>query len=105
MKKEKSKPCKCGHKSKGIPITVFDKHEMEKGAIVEFEHTCDKKKAEEIARDHLTESPFYYKELEKMEIKLDKMNDTKKIKLPKVSQSDCPQTLKKLITTVNKKVK
>lgn len=99
---EKTKICKCGHKSAGVSKKLFNEREVERGAIVEFEHTCDKVKAKQIARDHLTESPFYYEELEKMEIKLDKINESKKIKLPKVNQKSCPPSLKSLMKSVNK---
>ena len=45
----------------------FDKKQLAKGKKVEMEHTDDPKKAEEIARDHLTEDSKYYDKLEKME--------------------------------------
>lgn len=45
----------------------FDKAQLEKGISVEMEHTKDKHIATEIAMDHLTEDPNYYKKLEKME--------------------------------------
>lgn len=62
------------------PQQIADKHgvsidyineQLEKGIQVEFEHTNDKRKAREIALDHLYESPDYYIELEKMEDKLE----------------------------------
>lgn len=51
--------------------TDFDAKALEKGALVELEHTGDPILAIEIAMDHLTESPDYYDELEKMEKKLE----------------------------------
>lgn len=49
----------------------FDKDELEKGIKVEMEHTTDHATALEIAMDHLKEHPDYYKELEKMENKME----------------------------------
>jgi hypothetical protein len=45
----------------------FDQVQLDKGTKVEFEHTDDRKKAREIAMDHLTEDSDYYKKLEVME--------------------------------------
>ena len=45
----------------------FNPVELEKGVKVEMEHTNDPKLAKEIAMDHLTEDPDYYKKLAKME--------------------------------------
>jgi hypothetical protein len=45
----------------------FDQHQLVKGMNVEFEHTNDVKTAMEIAMDHLSEDPDYYKKLAKME--------------------------------------
>lgn len=45
----------------------FDQAQLEKGIKVEYEHTNDRNKAKEIAMDHLTEDPNYYKKLRKME--------------------------------------
>ena len=50
----------------------FDEDAVEKGKKVEMEHTDDPELAEEIARDHLSESPRYYDALEKMEEDLKK---------------------------------
>ena len=46
------------------------KKQLKMGIDVEMEHTDEPSKAMEIAMDHLTESPSYYTELEKMESKL-----------------------------------
>jgi hypothetical protein len=45
----------------------FDQIELQKGISVEMEHTQDKEVAANIAMDHLTEDPNYYKKLEEME--------------------------------------
>jgi hypothetical protein len=45
----------------------FDKEQVEAGTKVEMEHTKDPKVAQEIAMDHLTEDPDYYRKLKKME--------------------------------------
>ncbi len=56
-----------GGLSEGIPRSKFNKVQLRKGTKVEMEHTSNKKIAEEIARDHLTEDKNYYKKLAKME--------------------------------------
>jgi predicted transcriptional regulator len=43
--------------------------QLNKGIKVEMEHTNDKKKAKEIAMDHLWEDPKYYNKLKKIEAK------------------------------------
>jgi len=45
----------------------FDADQVEIGTKVEMEHTNDREKAKQIAMDHLTEDPEYYKKLRKME--------------------------------------
>lgn len=50
----------------------FDKRQLQKGVKTEMEHTNDKKKAKEIAKDHLTEDKKYYNHLEEMEKKFEK---------------------------------
>lgn len=50
--------------------SIYIKDQLEKGVEVEKEHTNNKELAEEIAKDHLAESPQYYVELDKMEKKL-----------------------------------
>jgi len=80
--------CGSRSKNKGREKKSFNKKWLEIGQKIEFEHTCDPEKATRIAMDHLTESPDYYKELVKMEKKLeDKMKKGKtkprKIKKPK----------------------
>jgi len=55
----------------GMSPGDFDQVELEKGIKVEMEHTNDPIVATRIAMDHLVEHPDYYKELEKMEKKLE----------------------------------
>ncbi len=50
----------------------FDKKKLKQGQKVEMEHTSDPAVAKEIAMDHLSEDPEYYKKLAEME-KQDKM--------------------------------
>lgn len=59
---------------------IADKHnvsiddimsQLYKGIEVEMGHTDDEELAKEIAKDHLTEYPYYYDELEKMEKKFE----------------------------------
>ncbi len=45
----------------------FDKEQLDAGTKIEMEHTKDQKVAQEIAMDHLTEDPDYYKKLKKVE--------------------------------------
>lgn len=47
----------------------FDQRQLKIGMRVEREHTSDPKIAMEIAMDHLSEDPNYYKKLRKMEKK------------------------------------
>ena len=41
----------------------FDSEQLQAGIQVEMEHTDDPEKAKEIAKDHLSEDPEYYKKL------------------------------------------
>ncbi len=50
-----------------IPSAAFDVEQLVRGIKVEFEHTNDIEKAEEIAKDHLMEDPAYYIKLHEME--------------------------------------
>ena len=50
----------------------FDQEQLATGIKVEMEHTTDRQLAQEIAQDHLTEFPDYYKALAKMEKGLEK---------------------------------
>lgn len=47
----------------------FDPKKLKEGLKVEMEHTSNKKIAQEIAMDHLTEDPSYYKKLKEIEKK------------------------------------
>jgi hypothetical protein len=60
------------YKSKGKNIGDLEKQlktQLNKGIKVETEHTTNKKKATEIAMDHLFEDPEYYDKIKKMETK------------------------------------
>lgn len=46
----------------------FDAEQLKIGTEHEMEHTVDRKKAEEIAKDHLLEDPNYYKKIKKIEM-------------------------------------
>lgn len=50
-----------------LPDSMFEKEQLEKGVLVELEHTNDHHLAKEIAKDHLTELDDYYDRLEEME--------------------------------------
>jgi len=50
----------------------FNKNKLKEGMTVESEHTDNVEVAKEIAKDHLTENPEYYKELRKVEEGLSK---------------------------------
>ena len=51
----------------GVTARDVDHVQLEKGIKVEMEHTKERKVAERIALDHLTEIPDYYDRLERME--------------------------------------
>jgi len=51
----------------GTIIADVNPEQLRMGLAVEMEHTADKKAAEEIALDHLTEDPEYYTKLKQME--------------------------------------
>ncbi len=61
-----------GGRAEGIPVSYFNKKDLEQGKDIEKEHTTNTGIAEEISRDHLYEFKNYYKELKKMEEKLKK---------------------------------
>ena len=72
-----------GGLSDAKPDDQFDLEEVEKGVKVEMEHTNDKDKAREIAKDHLAENKDYYKKLdimEKSELKEMEKKEAKKIR-------------------------
>lgn len=56
-----------GGLSSGKPDSDFDESSIAEGAKVELEHTSNLMMAREIAKDHLSEDPDYYKKLKKME--------------------------------------
>jgi hypothetical protein len=53
------------------PDEKYDKKQIHMGTNVEMEHTNDRKKAKEIAKDHLEEHGKYYTALKKMEDNLE----------------------------------
>lgn len=53
--------------SKGKRASDFDREALRKGTKVELEHTKNRKLAERIAMDHLTEDRRYYDKLERVE--------------------------------------
>lgn len=56
-----------GGKADNRPDSDFDTEELENGIKHEMEHTKDRKIAKEIAKDHLSEDPNYYKKIKKIE--------------------------------------
>jgi hypothetical protein len=56
-----------GGKGDYRPDSDFDKKDLEDGIKHEMEHTKDRQVAKEIAKDHLSEDPNYYKKLKKIE--------------------------------------
>ena len=49
------------------PDEMFSESELSRGTKHEMEHTSNRNIAKEIAKDHLSEDPEYYKKLERME--------------------------------------
>lgn len=60
-----------GGLAQGMSPSQFDQEQLRRGALVELEHTGDRRMAREIAMDHLAEHPGYYVALEKMERELE----------------------------------
>lgn len=69
-----------GGKGEGKPDSAFKKDSLKQGMKVESEHTSDKAVQKEIAKDHLTEDPKYYKKLSRMERKNTDIKKKKKKK-------------------------
>lgn len=73
---------------------LFDPKQLAIGIQVELEHTDDFEIAKEIAKDHLTEDPYYYNKLKEMESGFSKSSAFKKTKeddyreIKKVNKSD-----------------
>jgi len=61
-----------GGKADHMPDAAFNHEQLRRGTKVEREHTRSRAVAKEVAKDHLTESPNYYKALAKMESRLQK---------------------------------
>ena len=56
-----------GGKGDNRPDSDFNEKDLEHGIKHEMEHTKDRGIAKEIAKDHLSEDPNYYKKLKKIE--------------------------------------
>jgi Protein of unknown function (DUF5661) len=56
-----------GGKGDNRPDSDFDEKDLQDGIQHELEHTKDRQVAKEIAKDHLSEDPNYYKKLKKIE--------------------------------------
>ena len=82
-----------GGKADNKKASDFDPKELKMGIEIEQEHTNDKKLAEEIAMDHLTEFPNYYTELKKMEKKLESgITEAKQYDINKLKKNKIPLT-------------
>lgn len=53
--------------SRGKTAADFDPRALREGTRVELEHTRERRLAERIAMDHLTEDPHYYRKLKRLE--------------------------------------
>jgi 8-oxo-dGTP pyrophosphatase MutT (NUDIX family) len=58
-----------GGKADGMPDSKFPQDQLRMGRKIEKEHTKDPAKANEVAKDHLTEDKKYYTHLKEMEDK------------------------------------
>jgi len=56
-----------GGKGDYKPDSDFNSQQLEIGIKHEMEHTKNRKIAKEIAKDHLSEDPNYYKKIKKIE--------------------------------------
>jgi hypothetical protein len=65
--------CGCGMR-RVRPDDEYDSKQLKYGTEVELEHTTNRTLAKTIAKAHLDEYPDYYRELKKMEAKLEKRN-------------------------------
>ena len=68
-----------GGRAEGVPVSDFNKKDLETGINIEKEHTSDPETAEEISKDHLSEFKNYYTELKKMENLLKENKELKKM--------------------------
>lgn len=55
------------NRGRDLPDSHFDLEQLQKGTKHEMEHTDDPNEAKNIAKDHLSEIPYYYDHLEDME--------------------------------------
>lgn len=87
-----------GGKGDNCPDSDFDPKQLAAGIKVEMEHTTDRDKAEEIAKDHLKESSDYYERLKVMESKMDANKSLEKA-------NDLLKSLRDTLTKEKTKVK
>ena len=52
----------------GLTALDFDPAALEQGTAIEQEHTSNRLQAQQIAMDHLTEDPSYYRKLRKADL-------------------------------------
>jgi hypothetical protein len=67
-----------GGKGDERPDSDFNKKDLEDGIKHEMEHTKDRSIAKEIAKDHLSEDPNYYKIINRVMSFLNKIRKTEK---------------------------
>lgn len=79
------------------PDSDFDSEQLRIGIEIEMEHTNDKEKAKEIAKDHLIEDPQYYQKLREMEEKLLKEIESVGKEHPEWQYKDVVKTAKDLL--------
>lgn len=77
--------------------SAFDKDALAQGVEVESEHTNDPEVAQEIAMDHLTEDPDYYKKLADVE-----GDDSEPMKQAKAVEKSLDATLARVRMALNK---
>ena len=95
---------KCGSRSAGKSEKDFDPYWLDIGEQIEYEHTCDKKEARRIAMDHLSEFKDYYKELQKMERRLELKQERSKNKI-KHKSTPKPKQFKSVGTNLDNVIK
>lgn len=66
-------------KSKNQADSIFNRHELSMGVLVEAEHVDDPNVAKEIAKDHLVEDARYYTKLKIFEAVKDKKGIQRKL--------------------------
>jgi hypothetical protein len=76
----------------GTSDKEFDKDELEKGTKHEMEHTNSEETAKEIAKDHLSEDPEYYKHLSQAGIDEDFKQRLKEVTLQYLAETGKPSS-------------